>query len=125
MGRVIYKAVIPLQPVTKKNHGRLVKAKNGRLVMIPSKAYVDYEKKAKEYLPTVLIEDEVNVSAKFYMQTRRRVDLVNLLQALCDTLVAAGVIVDDNCRIVGSFDDCKVLYDKDNPRTEIVLETEE
>ena len=48
-------------------------------------------------------------------------DLVNLEEALCDLLVAYGVIEDDNCRIVASMDGSRVSYDKDNPRTEVEI----
>ena len=56
------------------------------------------------------------------MPTRRRVDLCNLHEALCDVLVKHGVIADDNSNIVAGMDGSRVLYDKNNPRTEIVIE---
>ena len=55
------------------------------------------------------------------MPTRRRVDLNNLLEAATDLLVSAGVLKDDHCGIVVSHDGSRVLYDKDNPRTEITI----
>ena len=57
----------------------------------------------------------------FYMPTARRVDLVNLLEAACDVLVAAGVLADDNSDIVYSHDGSRVLLDRDKPRTEIYI----
>ena len=66
----------------------------------------------------------VNVRALFYMPTKRRVDLVNLLQALLDILVKYDVLEDDNCNIVASTDGSRVLYDKENPRTEVIIEYE-
>ena len=67
------------------------------------------------------ITDAVNMACKYYMPTRRKVDLCNLLAATCDILVAANVLEDDNSRIVASHDGCEVLYDKQNPRVEITL----
>ena len=55
------------------------------------------------------------------MQTRRRVDSLNLLAAIDDLLVEAGVIGDDNSKIVVAHDGSRGLYDKDNPRTEIII----
>ena len=55
------------------------------------------------------------------MQTRRKCDIVNLLQAVCDILVKYNIILDDNYTIVSSHDGSRVYYDKDNPRTEISI----
>ena len=57
------------------------------------------------------------------MATRRRVDGLNLEEAVDDLLVEAGILADDNSRIVISHDGSRVLYDKDNPRTEITIST--
>ena len=63
----------------------------------------------------------VNVQAVYYRRTHRRVDLTNLESALMDILVKAGVIEDDNCMIVVSTDGSRVQFDKNCPRTEIVI----
>ena len=63
----------------------------------------------------------MNIKCLFYMPTRRLVDLTNLLEAVDDVMVNEGIIKDDNCRIVVSHDGSRVLYDKDNPRTEITI----
>lgn len=67
------------------------------------------------------IDKPVNVKALFYMDARRRVDLVNLQGALLDVLVRAGLLADDNSSIVASMDGSRVLYDKDRPRTEVII----
>ena len=46
---------------------------------------------------------------------------MNLLAAVDDLLVEAGIIADDNSKIVVSHDGSRVLYDKENPRTEITI----
>lgn len=113
--------LIPLTPITKKNHQQIVRAR-GRYMVIPSKQYKDYENACGEYMPqTEPIEDPIELRCLFYMPTRRRVDAVNLLQAVCDILVKYEVIADDNSNVVASFDGTRVLYDKDNPRTEITI----
>lgn len=92
-------------------------------MVIPSKQFKDYEKACEPYMPemSIPIERPIELSCKFYMPTRRRVDAVNLLQAVCDILVKYGVIADDNSNIIASFDGTRVLYSKDNPRTEITI----
>ena len=56
------------------------------------------------------------------MDSLRRVDLSNLLEATCDILVHYGVLDDDNSRIVCSHDGSRVLLDRENPRAEITIE---
>ena len=63
----------------------------------------------------------MNVRYLFYMDTHRIVDLLGLEQAADDILVKAGVIADDNSRIVAGHDGSRVLYDKEHPRTEIEI----
>lgn len=117
--------VIPLPPVTKKNSQRIIRVKN-RPVIIPSSKYVQYEREAIKHLQTYLgsmepprIDKPCNVECKFYMPTRRRVDLNNLLEAATDVLVRAGILEDDNSQVVASHDGSRVFYDKENPRTVI------
>lgn len=90
---------------------------------MPSKRYKDYEKNAEQYLPKLdePINYSCNLKAVFYMPTRRRVDLVNLEEALCDVLVKYGIIEDDNCKIVTTMNESVVSYDKENPRTEVEI----
>ena len=115
---------IPLTPVSKKNSQRIVIVR-GRPMIIPSKVYKDYEKAAVALLRQQYsgepIDTEVNVAMVFYMPTHRRVDLVNLQEACLDVLVTAGVLADDNSKIVVSMDESYVSYDKKNPRTEITI----
>lgn len=112
---------IRLAPITKKNHSTIITNKTtGKLMVIPSKQYKDYEHESAWFMPHIkTIDRPVNIRAVFYMPTHRRVDLVNLLQALCDILVKYSVIEDDNFNIVAGFDGSRVDYDKENPRTEV------
>ena len=111
---------LPICPVTKKNSSQIINVK-GRPVLIPSKKYREYEKQAGMFLKPLGISYPVNVQATFYMGTRRRVDLTNLLNAICDVLVKYNVLTDDNRNIIFSVDGSKVLYDKTAPRTEITI----
>lgn len=119
------KFTIPIAPVTKKNSN--VRTKSG--MIIASKAYRQYERDALRIIPAsvrVHISGPVNVKAMYYTKidysrSKARIDLNNLHNALMDTLVAAGVLEDDNCRIVCSMDGSRVLCDKKNPRTEVEI----
>lgn len=117
------KFVIELTPRTKKNSQRIFRGSNGRIFIAPSKAYKDYEKEAGYFLrkPERPIDYPVNIRALFYMPTRRRVDLVNLQEALCDVLVVHRIIEDDNSRIVAGMDGSRVMYDNCHPRTEVEI----
>jgi len=112
---------IHLPPVTKKNHGQIIMCK-GRPIMIPSKPYLQYEKDCKVFMPKCEpIGHKVNVQAHYYMSTKRKVDITNLESALLDIMVKHNVLVDDNSTIVVSTDGSRVFYDKNRPRTEVVI----
>lgn len=118
--------VIPLPPVTKKNSQRILYSrKNKRPFIAPSSAYVSYARDAKRYLvprPLKPIQSAVSVRCVFYMPTRRKADLTNLLEAVDDILVERGILADDSYSIIPSHDGSRVMYDKHNPRTEIYID---
>lgn len=116
------------EPRTKKNSSRIIKIKlnNGKSYnkVMPSKQFEQYQKDCVWFLPKLSepICQPVNLSCVYYMGTRRKVDLLNLLNATADILVHYGVLADDNKDIVASVDGSRVLYDKGNPRAEICVE---
>ena len=115
------KFTIPLNPVTKKNSQQIILV-GGRPRIIPSKKYKEYERDCIPFLTHVEpVTGRLNVKAVYFMRTRRRVDLINLHEALHDILVKAGVLEDDNCKIIYSTDGSYVDYDKENPRTEVTI----
>ena len=118
------KIIIPLPPITKKNSQRIVQnRRTGRTMVIPSQQYKKYEKDCEKLIQrlTEPICEPRNVQMVYYMPTRRKVDLVNLQEATLDILVHCGILDDDNRNIVYTMDGSKVLYDKDNPRTEVTI----
>ena len=118
----IIKFTIPLPPASKKNSQRIMlNRKTGKPFIMPSAQFKAYESSARRYIPRQQVLQPVTVSAFFYMQTRRRVDLVNLLEALDDILVLSGLLEDDNCLVIPSHDGSRVFYDKDFPRTEVQI----
>ena len=126
---LLKKIVIPLAPITKKNSQKIhINHRTGRRYIAPSDTFTIYQNKCLEYLYPFINNAEhfnypVNVKCLFYMPTRRRVDLTNLLEAIDDILTHYRVIEDDDAQHVGGHDGSRVLYDKDNPRTEIVITT--
>ena len=115
---------IPLTPITKKNSGQIITNKaTGKPMLIPSKQYRQYEKDAGVYVKGkgLKINEPVTVTCVYYMPTRRKVDLVNLLEATHDLLVKYEVLADDNCGIIYSVDGSRVFYDKEHPRTEVEI----
>lgn len=115
---------IKLPPISKKNSQQiLINRATGRSFVMPSKQYKEYEKDALWFIPKVEapIICPVNVKCLFYMPTRRRVDLTNLLEAVDDVMVKAGLLADDCYTIVESHDGSRVFVDKENPRTEVEI----
>ena len=119
------KYIIKLPPITKKNSQQiLTNSKTGRPFIMPSARYKQYEREAAWFLmprPPRPIECECNVQCLFYLPTRRKTDLNNLLEAATDLLVSAGIIADDHYGIVAAHDGSRCFWDKDNPRTEIII----
>lgn len=114
--------VIPIAPHTKKNSQQIIVCK-GRPMIIPSKLYKQYENDCKWFMPKIeTIKERINLKCVYYMPSKRRVDLNNLLEATTDILTHYKVIEDDNSSIVASHDGSRVYYDKENPRTEIEIE---
>lgn len=123
---------IPLDPRTKKNSQMIAGTgarcpycrKHQRQFIRQGAANRDYTVKAYPYLrpkPDAPIDTPIHIKYLFYMGTRRKVDKLNLQAAADDLLVLAEVIKDDNSSIVKSHDGSRVLYDKQNPRTEIYI----
>ena len=125
------KFTIPLVPISKKNSQRIewrwARDRNSgrpkRTPYIkPSEAFENYQNSALWFVPKGKeINTPVNVKCLFYMPDRRKVDLTNLLEAVDDIMVTAGLLADDNYTVVESHDGSRVLYDKENPRTEVYI----
>lgn len=116
--------VIPIQPISKKNSQQiLINRATGRPFIAPSKNFKEYERAAMWFIPkNIYIAAPCNIRCLFFMQTRRKCDLTNMLEAIDDIMVKAGLLADDNYTIIQSHDGSRVLYDKANPRTEVYIE---
>ena len=123
MNKIVYKATITGCPRTKKNSPQIRRGSGGRRYVAPSDAYTAYQDAAGWQLrrPAEPLAGRYNVQVLYYMDSLRRVDLTNLLEATCDILTHYGVLEDDNSRIVASHDGSRVMLDRDNPRAEIEI----
>lgn len=123
MAEVSY--IIKLPPVSKKNSQQILTNRaTGRPFIMPSKKYKQYEREAAIFLnprPKTPISCSVNIKCLFFLPTRRRCDLTNMLEAVDDLLVNAGIIADDHYGIVTAHDGSRCYWDKDHPRTEITI----
>lgn len=108
------------RPITKKNHGQIVKRGN-KLGYIQSEAYRSYEEACLWQLAgkKLHISGIVVVECKYYLPNKRSwPDLIGLLQATSDILTKAKVIDDDKW-ICSYGESCIAGIDKENPRAEI------
>ena len=123
------KFTLPIRPVTKKNSGQIITV-GGFPRLISSKQYLQFEKDCQPYFKHVLnqigqIDYPINLQAVFYVETKRRIDLPNLLNAVDDAMVKSELILDDNRDIIASHDGSRVYHDKFNPRIEIEITKQE
>lgn len=119
------KFTIPVKPATKKNSGQII-MRGSYPRLLPSKQYLQFEKDTQPYFRRVKIQTDeinypVNVQCLFYMETRRKVDLCNLLNAIDDAAVKSGLFIDDNRDIIAGHDGSRVYHDPINPRIEVTI----
>jgi Holliday junction resolvase RusA-like endonuclease len=120
------KLVVPSAPRTKKTGQRIVKAGKFSKIL-PSKAYLDWEKTAILHLTPHLaklsdilpLECAVNCAATFYRDAKRG-DACNYYQALADMLQKAGVIRNDVQ--IEQWDGSRLTKSDTYPRIEVLLE---
>ncbi|MCD6194287.1 MAG: RusA family crossover junction endodeoxyribonuclease [Candidatus Aminicenantes bacterium] len=115
------------QTPSKKSSQQIVKIKN-KLRVIPNPKYMKWEKyavfqlkKQAEKINLKTIDKPVHVRCKIYRRTKRRVDLVNLLQSIHDVLTKAKIIKDD--RLIESVDGSRKIIgiEEGKERAEIFI----
>ena len=118
------KLIIPVKPRTKKNSQQIMKAGNKRWIG-PSKAAIAFERMCGWWIKQawrLKINEPVNVKVKFFVESKRKVDLTNLLESVDDVLVKYEVLADDNANIIAGHDGSRVYVDRVNPRLAIEIE---
>ncbi len=112
-------------PRNKKNSRRYLRL--GKFTKsVPSEAYCRWQDEAvpaieRLFAGTPAIDRPVNVRALFYVEADRRVDASGLYDGIADILVRAGVLADDNRRILVSWDGSRVFVDRKRPRVELLI----
>ena len=131
-GTVLYlekirKLVVPSK---KNNKVPLVNKKTGKAYLKLSEQYHNWQKDNKEFfadehrrfiaagvrMPVV----RCKLTIKFYFPDNRRRDLTNKEDTIIDELVHAGILGDDEAKVVGKKETSGVMK-KDRPRTEIYI----
>jgi len=107
---------------SKKNSRRRIQ-RGTKVFDVPSKAYEEWNKDA---LVQIMLQKPTKGIARceahliFYMPDKRKADLTNKAESVFDTLVDAGVIVDDSWQVVTPIT-LHGFYDKENPGVEVIL----
>ena len=123
---MIIRLVLPGSIRSKKNSKRPVqvgKKGNKRLMLIPSKAYMAWEKQARlsimGQIPVRVkaFAGPVHVCAVVYYKGQRP-DLSGAMESIGDCL--EGIIY-ENDRQIESWDGTRLFHDLKNPRTEIIV----
>ena len=90
-------------PSKKSSQAIIINKRTGKMMIIPNKKYMQWEKYAKfqlkeqkERLGLETIKEKVWVKCLIYRLTKRQIDLTNLLQSIHDVLKISAVIKDDN-----------------------------
>jgi Holliday junction resolvase RusA-like endonuclease len=102
-------------PSKKSSQSIIINKKTGKMMVIPNKKYMEWEKYAKfqlkeqkERLNLETIKEKVWVKCLIYRLTKRQIDLTNLLQSIHDVLEISGIIKDD-CLIYSIDGSRKIL----------------
>lgn len=116
------------RPITKKNSQQILYNRTtGRRFIGPSKQFNGYKRdfllQARRFRPLKPISAPICVKAVYYMPTKHKVDLTNLMNATHDLLQDAKIIADDSSDIVKSVDGSRVELDRENPRVEITIKS--
>ena len=112
-------------PIPKKNSQNIYfNGTTGKPFITQSTRYRQYEADCLWQLSThraAIPPAPLNVQCVYYRSDRRRVDLVNLLEATDDILVRSGLITDDNYTVIAGHDGSRVYFDRERPRVEITI----
>ena len=116
--------ILPGEIKGKKNNQQIIVV-NGKRKIVPSKEYVEWHKRAIAAIPKeicIRINTPVIMVCRFWFDSNRRRDLVNMMQSVCDILTDSQIWADD-CWTICRDIRMDAGVDRDNPRTEIALYT--
>ena len=118
--------VIPGQTPSQKNNKQIIPSRPPRLVDNP--IVKKWRNGTAKYLAETYKEDlkdkQVIAIYTFYLKDRVRRDIDNMISSCNDALVQAGILSDDNWKVL-RIGGAEAHLDRDNPRAEIVLVEDE
>lgn len=117
---------IPGQTPSQKNNKQIIPSRPPRLVDNPRVKLwrKDTAKFLRETYKEDLKDKQVIAIYTFYMKDRTRRDIDNMISSCNDALVEAGILSDDNWKVL-RIGGAEAHLDKENPRAEIVLDVDE
>lgn len=117
---------IPGQTPSQKNNKQIIPSRPPRLVDNP--IVKKWRNETAKYLAETYKEDlkekQVIAIYTFYLKDRVRRDIDNMISSCNDALVQAGILSDDNWKVL-RIGGAEAVLDKENPRAEIVLVEDE
>lgn len=117
---------IPGQTPSQKNNKQIIPSKPPRLV--DNKIVKQWRNNTANYLREEYAGDlrgkQVIAIYSFYMKDLVRRDIDNMISSCNDALVQAGILSDDNWKVL-RIGGAEATLDKDNPRAEITLVEDE
>lgn len=117
---------IPGQTPSQKNNKQIIPSRPPRLVDNP--IVKKWRNETAKYLAETYKEDlkekQVIAIYTFYLKDRVRRDIDNMISSCNDALVQAGILSDDNWKVL-RIGGAEAVLDKDNPRAEITLVEDE
>lgn len=117
---------IPGQTVSQKNSKQIIPSRPPRLVDNP--IVKKWRNETAKYLAETYKEDlkekQVIAIYTFYLKDRVRRDIDNMISSCNDAIVQAGILSDDNWKVL-RIGGAEAVLDKDNPRAEITLVEDE
>lgn len=98
----------------------------GKPVRLPSEKYRQWNKTASielknAFLGRETIKEVQSIKMRFFPKEKRLYDLSNKTESVMDTLVDAGILQDDNYKVVPRLILEHGEQDKENPRCEIEI----
>lgn len=117
---------IPGQTPSQKNNKQIIPSRPPRLVDNP--IVKEWRNDTAKYLLANYKEDlkdkQVIAIYSFYLKDRVRRDIDNMISSCNDALVQAGILSDDNWKVL-RIGGAEAVLSKDNPRAEITLVEDE
>lgn len=117
------KIVLLGQVPSQKNRKPIARRKDGSSYPYTPKEVKDWQNDALKQLMAYRgrAEGRVVMTYQFYVKDNRRRDLTNMMQAVEDILVKAGLLKDDCWQYVG-IGGADAEIDKANPRVEVYID---